>query len=63
MREIKLNETFTLHDDKSSLVSIVPIRFEYDHVVCKYLYSYPGNERKVSYELFEANGYKRPENL
>lgn len=62
MREIKLNETFTLHDEKSSLVSIVPIRFEYDHVVCKFLYS-SGNERKVSYELFEANGYKKPETL
>jgi len=61
MKEIKLNETVTLHDKNLSLVSIVPIRFEYDHVVCKYLYSYPGREEKISYELFEKNGLIKPE--
>jgi hypothetical protein len=60
MREIKLNETFTLHDDNMSLISIVPIKFEDDCVLCKFLYSLPGNGRKVSYELFEKNGLQRP---
>jgi hypothetical protein len=63
MRELKLNETYTLHDESLSLVSIVPIRFEYDYVVCKFLYSYSENERKVSYELFEKNGLIKPENV
>jgi hypothetical protein len=60
MREIKLNETITLDDDSSSLVSIVPLKFEEDHVLCKFLYSHPGNEREVSYKLFEKNGLQRP---
>jgi hypothetical protein len=63
MKNIILNETIILHGENSSLVSIVPISFENDYVLCKFLYSHTGNERKVSYELFELNGYKKPENV
>ena len=61
MKKIELEEKYFLDLGGSAPVEVETLCFTIKGVMCKYLSSSPGRVEELGYELFEFNGYERPQ--
>ena len=63
MKEIKLNKKYSLDLRSLAPVEVKTLEFTDKGVKCSYLNSYSNRVEELSYELFEMNGYNKPEKI